>query len=227
MLTVERVQKALEDQSLGRFFTKPSLEALLRFVERMLQLNQTHNLTKWIKDEEVLTFHLLDSAVALPLLEELTQNKPQKWVDLGSGCGFPGAILIAAFPEMKVTLLDSVKKKVDALRECVLAAGWSAETLCARAEKAGKGPEIYEKWDGVVARAVADLPTLLEYCQPLLKPGGYLVSWMTEKQMETVDNSKEALKAYPYKTIKIQRYSFPFMEQNRVLLVVEKLGKTP
>jgi len=193
----------------------------------MLEINQTLNLTKWVSDEDVLTFHLLDSAVCLPLIKDLSSGQPQKWLDLGSGCGFPGTLLIATFPDFEVTLLDSVGKKVKALRECLSAAGWKSSALQARAEELGRDPKTRGTWDGVTARGVAALPLLLEYSLPLLKIGGYLVNWMTEEQAAEVDKFQGVLKGLQAQIVKTKTYSFPGMSQNRVLLVVEKMGKTP
>ena len=226
-LSPERVQKAFHEQTLDLFFPPSALSSLLRFTVRMLEINRTLNLTKWTSDEDVLTFHLLDSAVCVPLIQDLSGKQPQKWIDLGSGCGFPGALLIAAFPDFEVTLLDSVGKKVKALRECLAAAGWKASALQARAEELGRNPETRETWDGVTARGVAALPLLLEYSLPLLKIGGYLVNWMTEEQAAEVDKLQGTLKGLQAQIVKTKTYSFPGMSQSRVLLVVEKMGKTP
>ena len=192
----------------------------------MLQINETLNLTKWTGDQEVLTHHLLDSALALPLLKPRIAPG-QRWVDLGTGCGFPGAVLSAAFPQVEVTLLDSVAKKTRALDECLAETGWKAKTLTGRAEEVGQNPQTRESWDGVVARALADFRVVLEYGIPLLKTGGYLVNWMTEGQWEVVDKSQKALQVLQGKIVEKREYSLPQLQQRRYFVMVEKLGKTP
>lgn len=192
----------------------------------MLQINETLNLTKWTQDEDVLNFHLLDSAFVLPVIKPLLNTSP-KWMDLGTGCGFPGAALIAAFPQMEVTLMDSVAKKIKALQECLESAGWKAKTLCARAEDLGRDPRTRETWDGMVARAVGDFRVILEYGIPLLRTGGYLVNWVTEEQLKIVDRSENALQLLNCKIAKKADYSLPGLSQKRWLILVEKLGKTP
>lgn len=194
----------------------------------MLQINENLNLTKWTLDEDVLTQHILDSAYALPSLNPLV-TPGQKWLDLGTGCGFPGAILIAAFPKVEITLLDSVAKKTKALEECLQAAGWlgRVKTLTGRAEDLGRSLETRESWDGIVARAVADFRVVLEYGLPLLKTGGYLVNWMTEDQLTIVDKSEKALQTLHGKIAKRVKYQLPGLQQDRHLILVEKLGKTP
>jgi 16S rRNA (guanine527-N7)-methyltransferase len=192
----------------------------------MLEINENLNLTRWTGDEEVLSYHLLDSAHALPLLKPLLAPG-QRGMDLGTGCGFPGALLAAAFPQVEFTLMDSVAKKTKALGECVSAAGWSVKTLTGRAEELGQNPSLRESWDLISVRAVADLRVVLEYALPLLRTGGYLVNWMTEDQLATVDKAQTALDHLHGKILKRVDYSLPGLSQRRWLLLVEKLGKTP
>lgn len=207
------------------FFPQGSLGPLLRFTQRMLQINEELNLTKWTGDEEVLRYHLLDSAFSLPLLRPLVKPS-QRWLDLGTGGGFPGAVLAAAFPEIEMIFMDSVAKKTKAIGECLAVTGWKARTLTGRAEEVGRDPQYRESLDGVVARAVADFPVVLEYALPLLKTGGYLVDWVTEDQLQIVDKSQRALDLLGGQIVQKQGYSLPGLEQNRWLLFVEKLGKT-
>ena len=225
-LTPEKVGEALQKIGLADFFTPNSLSALTRFSLKMLQVNETLNLTKWTEDGAFLNFHLLDSVYALKEVKHLVKVE-SRWMDLGTGCGFPGAVLIAAFPQIEVTLMDSVAKKIKALEECLQAAGWKANTLKGRAEELGRDPRTRESWDGITARAVADFPVLLEYALPLLKTGGYLVNWMTEDQLKIVDNAQKAIETLQCRIVKKVEYSLPGLNQSRSIVFVEKLGKTP
>jgi 16S rRNA (guanine527-N7)-methyltransferase len=224
-LTTEDFQKALTSKGLESFFTSVTLNALTLFTQKMLQINETLNLTRWVEDEQVLNFHLLDSAVALPVLKPFV-TPACRWVDLGTGCGFPGAVLITAFPEMEVTLLDSVAKKTTALGECLQTAGLRAQTLTGRAEEAGQDPRSREQFDGVVVRAVADFRVVLEYAIPLLKTGGTLVNWITEDQLSLVAQAQKALDLLKCKVVQTVDYSLPGMTQKRYLVLVQKLEKT-
>ena len=227
-LTVSYLKEAFEKTGLSPFFNSNSLDALTRFTNKMLQINENLNLTKWTKDEEVLTFHLLDSALTLPTLQPLMKDSTniQMWMDLGTGCGFPGVVLVAAFPQIEVTLLDSIAKKTRALQECLLTSNLNAKTLTGRAEEIGKNLQYREKWDGIVTRAVADFRVVLEYGIPLLKTGGYLVNWMTEEQLDIVDKSTRTLELLDAKVHKMVAYSLPKVNQRRWLVIVEKMGKT-
>jgi 16S rRNA (guanine527-N7)-methyltransferase len=227
-LTPELLKETFQKAGLAEYFPPDALTPLAQFTRRMREINQSLNLTKWKTDEEVLTHHLLDSASALPLLKPRV-SAGGRWLDLGSGCGFPGAVVIAAFPSVEVTLLDSVAKKTRALGECLESAGWApkAKTRAQRAEDLGRDSQSRGTWDGIVARAVADFRVVLEYGIPLLKTGGYLVNWMTEGQLEAVDKSQNALQLLHGKIIQSMEYQLPGLHQPRRLVVVEKLGKTP
>jgi 16S rRNA (guanine527-N7)-methyltransferase len=225
-LTPDLFRERLEKAGLIRFFSPDSLSSLTYFSLQMLQINETLNLTRWTEDEAFLNFHLLDSAHALPEIEPLVKGSG-RWMDLGTGCGFPGAVLIAAFPSMEVTLMDSVAKKTHALAECLGVAGWSAKTLTGRAEEIGRDPQTRETWDGVTVRAVANLPVVLEYAIPLLRTGGYLVNWMTEDQYQVVDKAQKAMELLQCKIVQKGSYSLPGLNQPRWIVIVEKLGKTP
>lgn len=192
----------------------------------MLDWNKSLNLTRWTQDEDFLRYHLLDSAYAVPLAKDLLPG-PARWLDLGTGCGFPGVVLAAADPHREVALLDSVAKKTKALDDCLQGTGWKAQTLTGRAEDLGRDPMAREALDGVSARAVADLPVVLEYALPLLRVGGYLVNWMTADQLSEEASAQGALETLQGRIVQRVPYSLPGLSQPRVLLVVEKLGKTP
>ena len=224
-LSSEKLLEALTKAGLESYFLPDSLSALTQFSIKMLQINETLNLTRWTEDEAFLNFHLLDSAYGLPVIKPLLKG-PQRWMDLGTGCGFPGAVLMAAFPEIEVTLMDSVAKKIKAMEECLLAANWTAKTLIGRAEELGQNSQTRETWDGITARAVADFRVVLEYAIPLLKTGGYLVNWMTEDQLSIVDKSQRALDLLQCKIVQKTPYSLPGLSQSRYFVMVEKLGKT-
>jgi len=225
-LTPAKIQETLDSKTLSSFFTPQSVNALSLFTQKMLHINETLNLTRWVEDEQVLNFHLLDSALVLPLLKPLITDSG-RWMDMGTGCGFPGVVLIAAFPQAEVHLLDSVGKKTNAIEECLQAAGMKAKTLTGRAEEAGRDPGYREQYDGIVARAVADFRVLLEYAIPLLKTGGYLVNWMTEDQVSRLNEAEKALQTLNAEIIQNVDYFLPGSTQNRHYVVIQKNGPTP
>jgi 16S rRNA G527 N7-methylase RsmG len=93
-LTLEQIQASFEAHGLGSYWTLPQIKALSQFTQKMLEINETLNLTRWVQDEDVLNFHLLDSALVLPVLKPiLGSSEPNRWLDLGTGCGFPGSVV--------------------------------------------------------------------------------------------------------------------------------------
>ncbi|HET9870250.1 MAG TPA: RsmG family class I SAM-dependent methyltransferase, partial [bacterium] len=190
-LEASDLRRAFEGQALASFFPASQEESLARFTRRMLELNQGLNLTKWTQPEEALVHHVLDSAFGIPLAAGF--SPAGEWMDLGTGGGFPGALMVAAFPKVPFTFVDAVAKKGRAVADCLEAAGWKARVLTERAEVLGRDPAYRDRFEGVVARAVADLPVLLEYALPFLKPQGHLLSWMTQEQVQKVDKAKKAI----------------------------------
>jgi 16S rRNA (guanine527-N7)-methyltransferase len=226
-LDLANVQRAFEQAGITSF-SPQSLVSLVGFTNRMLELNQSLNLTRYTREEDVIRFHLLDSAHALIPTRNLLVEKPSPRVlDLGSGCGFPGVVFSAAFPTWKVTFLDSVAKKTKAMEECLKTAHMQASTLCKRAEALGQDPTAREEWDGVFTRAVGDFSVVLEYALPLLKTGGYFVDWITGDQLKTVDKSQKALSLLSGRIAQTMEYSLPSVKLSRWLVFVEKMGKTP
>lgn len=150
-------------------------DAVERYVALLLGSNRQVNLTRVIEPAAVARLHLLDSLAALPLIDSVS---PSRALDLGSGGGVPGLVLAIARPAIAWTLVDSVGKKVDAMRRFVdeLALA-NVEVLAERAEVLGRDERHRESYDLVTARACAALPVLVEYALPLLRPGGLLVAW--------------------------------------------------
>jgi 16S rRNA (guanine527-N7)-methyltransferase len=150
-------------------------DAAERFVGLLLDTNRRVNLTRVVEPEPVARLHLLDSLAALPLIDAMA---PRRALDLGSGGGVPGLVLALARPKVSWTLVDSVRKKADALRSFAAALGLgNVEVLAERAEVVGRDPQHRESYDLVTARACAALPVLAEYALPLVAVGGSLLAW--------------------------------------------------
>ena len=154
------------------------VDAAEHYVALLLEANARLNLTRVVEPEDVARRHLLDALAALPLLSAAgARGGDARAVDLGSGGGVPGLILAIACPDVRWTLVDSVRKKADALRSFVSALGLeNVEVSHERAETLGRG-DLREAADVVTARACAALPVLAEYALPLLRLGGRLLAW--------------------------------------------------
>ena len=150
-------------------------EAVERYVELLLAANAQVNLTRIVDPAGVARLHLLDSLSVLPLLDELA---PARALDLGSGGGVPGIVLALARPDVSWTLVDSVRRKADAMHGFVDALGLDDVAVVAeRAEVLGGDAAYREQFDLVAARACAPLPVLVEYALPLVRLGGALIAW--------------------------------------------------
>jgi 16S rRNA (guanine527-N7)-methyltransferase len=150
-------------------------DSVERYAALLLEANSRLNLTRITEPTEVARLHLLDAVSALPILDELA---PSSALDLGSGGGVPGLVLALARPDVAWTLVDSVRKKCDALRGFADALGLRSVTVVAeRAEVIGRDAAHRERYEMVTARACAALPVLVEYALPLAAVGGALVAW--------------------------------------------------
>ena len=162
------------------------IDALEEFSRLLVKKNEVMNLTGITEPREVATLHLLDSLALLPL----AQMEGKKIIDVGTGAGFPGVPLKIALPDSEVTLLDSLNKRVDFLKESCDAIGLTGvECVHARAEEFGHR----EEYDYAVSRAVASLPVLCELCLPLVKVGGEFLAMKSSHTEEEINDAKKAI----------------------------------
>ena len=168
----------LERLLAGRPFELPTgfADAAERYVALLLEANRRLNLTRVVEPAAVARLHLLDALSALPLIDALPDAR--RAVDLGSGGGVPGLVVALARPDQRWLLVDSVRKKADAVRGFAAALGIrNVEVVAERAEVLGRDPDHRETYRLVTARACAALPVLAEYAMPLLALGGTLLAW--------------------------------------------------
>ncbi|MDQ2690121.1 MAG: 16S rRNA (guanine(527)-N(7))-methyltransferase RsmG [Chloroflexota bacterium] len=150
-------------------------DAVERYVALLLDANARLNLTRVVAPDAVARLHLLDALAAVPILDDLT---PRRALDLGTGGGVPGLVLALARPSIAWTLVDSVRKKADAVRDFAAELGLTnVDVVAERAELLGRDPAHREAYDLVAARACAALPVLAEYALPLLGVNGSLLAW--------------------------------------------------
>ena len=183
------------------------------------------NLTTITDHDDVIIRHFLDS---LSLVEVIGFDDGDKLIDVGTGAGFPGLALAIAFPNIHVTLMDSVQKKLKFLQAVIdeLALD-NVEILHMRAEDAGNHPDHREQYDIVTARAVALLPVLLEYTMPLAKVGGFVVAMKGESAEREVEESKRALFVLKGDAKPVAEIQLPSIERTHFLVTIEKMEKTP
>ena len=165
-------------RSLGIDLTSRQLAQLDQFGAMLREGNQRVNLTRITNPAEIETRHFLDSlTAAMPLLEPLQAGRDLRLVDVGSGGGIPGIPLKIAFPQIRVSLVESVRKKADFLRQTIAQLQLTdVDVLAARAETAARDPTHRDAYDWATARALGSLPVVIELCAPFLLPGGLLVA---------------------------------------------------
>lgn len=164
-------------------------EQLLTYLTLVAETNRSLNLTAISKAEDMLLLHLIDFWTLLPLLDRELAAKPQaefRFLDIGSGAGFPGIPLKLLRPQIELCMLDALQKRIHFLQRAgaQLSLDHGCTALHARAEEAGRLPEYRERFDLVTARAVADLPLLLELALPFVKPGGLFIAMKAEAEEE-------------------------------------------
>ena len=199
-----------------------SIPALEQFAGMLLEKNQVMNLTAITEPKAVAALHLLDS---LELIK-LAGLQDETVVDVGTGAGFPGVPLAIARPELRVTLVDSLGKRVNFLQETCGKLGLeNVECVHARAEEfAG---ERREKFDLAVSRAVAELPVLCELCMPLVRPGGRFLAMKSSHSDEEIQRAGKAIEKLGGRTGWIQDYTVPTTDVVHRVICVEKVSPTP
>ena len=195
-------------------------EQLLHYYNFLVQYNQVMNLTAITDFEEVLTKHFVDSA-AIVYVTDL--NKIETVIDVGTGAGFPGIPLKILFPHLKITLLDSLQKRVQFLRTIANELQLEQiEVVHGRAEDLGRNKEYREQFDLCVSRAVANLSVLLEYCVPFIKVRGTFISYKAENIEEEVERAKTAIDILHCEPAQVRKIHLPNSALTRSFVLIHK-----
>lgn len=203
--------------------TENQIEQFLKYYEMLIEKNKVMNLTAITEYDEVIEKHFLDS---ISLCQVYDLSKPVKILDMGTGAGFPGVPLKIAFPEVEITLADSLNKRIKFLDEVVAELGLQKVTMIhARAEELARNKEHRENYDLVVSRAVANLSTLGEYCIPFVKMGGNFISYKSGEIDEEVNAASKAIKILGGQIKDV--YKFDLSDQKRSFVTIEKIKTTP
>ena len=201
------------------------IEQFIKYHEILVEWNSFMNLTGITEYEEVVQKHFVDSLV---LGKAINVDKISNLIDIGTGAGFPGIPLKIAYPHLKVTLLDSLQKRIKFLDEVVKQLGLEeVETIHGRAEDYAKPSMKRETYDVVVSRAVANLASLSEYCLPYVKVGGYFIPYKSGKIDEELEESKKAVFLLGGKIENEVKFILPNSDISRSLIKIEKVNPTP
>lgn len=200
-------------------------QAAFSVYERELQdWNTRFNLTAIRNRDGIQTKHFLDSLSCMLVIKD---NIPSSLVDVGSGAGFPGIPLKLLIPEMRMVLVESVGKKVEFCRHLVDKLNLrQVEILQSRAEEMGQSQKYREKFDCSVARAVADLPVLVEYLLPLTRVGGMMIAQKGQNGPAEVQKAEKAIQILGGKIRLVRKVNLPGVVEDRFLIVIDKVSPT-
>lgn len=227
--TVESVNKVCYNENMLEFdysyyekkINSENKEAFENFRALLLDYNKRFNLTSITEEKDIFYKHFLDS-----ILGERFFKQNATVLEVGSGAGFPSIPLKIIRPDLKFTLIESTGKKCEFLKIAAKELGFSQFTvLNLRAEDGAKNPEYREKFDVCVARAVASLPTLTEYCLPFVKLGGVQIAY--KGAQEELSSANYAIRILGGGNAQEYRYSLPEGYGERSLIVIEKIKNTP
>ena len=218
-------QKDLEEFEI--YLNEEQARQFLNYYDLLKEWNSFMNLTAITEFHEVLKKHFVDSLSLIKAIPDLAE-KSYSVIDVGTGAGFPGIPLKIAFPNLKITLLDSLNKRIKFLNETVSELKLEDVVLIhGRAEDFSKPEKKRESFDLCVSRAVANLSTLSEYCIPFVKKGGYFISYKSEKLSEEFDSAKKAIQVLGGKYERQVEFNLPDSDIYRNLVVIKKEKSTP
>lgn len=211
---IEKIGIQLDDLQVKQF---------LMYYELLVEWNKVMNLTAITEYKQVVEKHFVDSISLIHVLDKQYLDDNKSMIDIGTGAGFPGIPLKIVFPNLRVTLLDSLNKRITFLNEVIKKLKLeNIETIHGRAEDYARQIKYREQYDICVSRAVANLATLSEYCLPYTKEKGFFISYKSDHVDEEIENSKNAIKMLGGKIEKIEKFILPDTDIKRAIIKIKK-----
>ena len=204
--------------------TEKQIKQFIDYKDMLLEWNEKFNLTAITDEREIVLKHFVD-CLAISAGAELAGKKI---IDVGTGAGFPGVPVKIAFPDIQMTLLDSLNKRITFLEELKNKLGLENVTcIHSRAEDGGTDKNLREGFDLCISRAVANLAVLSEYCLPFVKVGGYFISMKGSDVKDELNESEKAIKVLGGEVKEVKLINIPETDINHSLIVIKKIKPTP
>lgn len=210
---------------LGISLSDKQIEQFLNYYELLVEWNSFMNLTAITDFDEVILKHFVDS---ISLCKYISFQHGDTLIDIGTGAGFPGIPIKIICPDCKITLLDSLNKRINFLNTVIEQLHLTdIITIHGRAEDIAKTKEHRENYNYAISRAVANLSTLSELCIPFVKQNGYFISYKSEKGNEELLEAKNAIEILGGSVDKQISYQLPDSDLSRNLILIRKRNITP
>ena len=205
------------------------IEQFICFYDILTERNKVMNLTAITEPVEIIEKHFLDS---LSLVKAIDLSGDKKVIDVGTGAGFPGIPIIISYPQLHITLLDSLNKRIGFINDVIKLLNLkNVETIHGRSEELGKNIKYREQYDLCVSRAVANMSVLSEYCIPFVKKGGKFISYKSGNIENEVENAGNSVYKLGGKLSEIVDFSLTDSttgeKLGRSLVVIDKIKETP
>ena len=224
---IEEKKRYIEQEikNMGLDIQPFQIQQFYDYYEILIQWNEFMNLTAITDFKDVVKKHFVDS---LSIITVKNMQNVDCMIDIGTGAGFPGIPLKIMFPHLKLTLLDSLRKRIDFLNHLVKKLELKdVETVHGRAEDYSKPGKKREQYDLCVSRAVAKLPVLSEYCLPYVKIGGSFISYKSGNIKEEINHSRSAVFLLGGKMIECKIFRLPETDIDRSLVLIDKVNGCP
>ena len=208
---------------LGVRFSVEQMEQFYKYMNLLIEWNEKMNLTAIIEPSEIILKHFIDS---ITILKDIKDGSTV--VDVGTGAGFPGIPLSIMNPTLKITLVDSLNKRLIFLQEVIKELNLKkVELIHARAEEFGRNKKYREKFDIATSRAVANLATLSEYLLPLVKINGQAISMKAGNASQEIEEAQKAIKTLGGHINRIDEFYLPQTDIARTIIIIDKIKETP